>query len=270
MTKQGRVFGKIALVTGGADGIGRAIAHLLVQEGAEVIVADINQELGEKTAHELHATFVKLDVSSEESWQQAMNQVKNKFGTLNILVNNAGIMGKGAQDPEHATLADWQLIHKINLDSVFLGCKYAMALMKDNGIWNSIVNMSSRSGIIGVPGAAAYASSKAAIRNHTKSVALYCAQQNYKIRCNAVCPAAIMTAMWDALLGTGEQREINLAHKVKDIPMKRFGMPEEVAKSVLFLASDESSYITGEDLIIDGGILAGTTTSPDTELNHKK
>ncbi len=261
-TKNGRVAGKVALVTGGADGIGKAIALLLAHEGAEVVVADVNVALGESTAKELGGVFIKLDVGDEESWKSAMNDVREKFGKLHILVNNAGIIGKGIQDPEHASLEDWRLIHKINLDGVFLGCKHAIGLMKNSG--GSIVNMSSRSGIIGVPGAAAYASSKAAIRNHTKSVALYCAQQNYNIRCNSVHPAAIMTSMWKNMLGEGKEKEEKLKRICADIPMKRFGTPEEVAQAVLFLASDESSYTTGSELSIDGGILAGTTTSPDT------
>lgn len=261
---KGRVQGKVALVTGGADGIGKAIATLLVKEGAKVVIADVNEEVGNKTAAELGGVFHKLDVSSEEAWQQVMEAVKKEFGHLNILVNNAGILGKGVQDPEHSTLQEWHLLHKINLDSVFLGCKYAIPLMKEKG--GSIVNMSSRSGVVGIPTAVGYASSKAAIRNHTKSVAVYCAQQGYQIRANSVHPASIMTAMWKQMLGEGEAFEENHKKLAKDIPMKRFGTPEEVAYAVLFLASDESSYITGSELTIDGGILAGTATSPDTGL----
>ncbi|MES2436746.1 MAG: glucose 1-dehydrogenase [Patescibacteria group bacterium] len=266
-TKTGRVEGKIALVTGAADGIGKAIATKLAAEGATVIVADINAELGTKTAEELRGVFMSLDVSNEGAWQDAASYITKNYGHLNILVNNAGIIGKGAQDPENASLTDWQVIHKINLDSVFLGCKYAIKLMKEKG--GSIVNMSSRSGIVGVPGAAAYASTKAAVRNHTKSVALYCAQQGYPIRCNSVHPASILTAMWKNMLGEGEAYTENLKKFAKDIPMQRFGTPEEVAAAVLFLASDESSYTTGSELNVDGGILAGTTTSPDTGLEKK-
>lgn len=260
-TGKGRVAGKIALVTGGADGIGKAIGSLLAREGATVVVADINETLGQTTAAEFGGLFIKLDVSNESSWQSAIDMVRKQYGALHILVNNAGIMGKGIQNPEHASLADWQLVHKINLDSVFLGCKYAIGLMKETG--GSIVNMSSRSGIVGVPGAAAYASTKAAIRNHTKSVALYCAGQGYNIRCNSVHPASIMTAMWQNMLGTGKAAEEKLTKLCADIPMKRFGTPEEVAQAVLFLASDESSYTTGSELSVDGGILAGTATSPE-------
>ncbi len=260
----GRVAGKVALITGGADGIGKSMAGLFVREGAKVVIADINETLGRATAAEIGAVFMKLDVGDESGWKSVIAETKAKLGGLDILVNNAGIIGKGAQDPEHASLADWQLIHKINLDSVFLGSKYAIIAMKEKG--GSIVNMSSRSGMVGVPGAAAYASSKAAVRNHTKSVALYCAQQGYNIRCNSIHPASIMTALWKNMLGTGADFEANHAKFAKDIPMKRFGTPDEVAYAALFLASDESSYTTGSELIIDGGILAGTTTSPDTEI----
>ncbi len=254
-------------MTGAADGIGKAIATLLSKEGANVIVADVNETLGRQTAAEIGGSFLMLDVSKEEAWQDAMARIKADFGGLAILVNNAGIMGKGLQDPEHSTLDQWQLLHKINLDSVFLGCKYAIQLMKENKNQKcSIVNMSSRSGVVGVPTAVGYASTKAAVRNHTKSVALYCAQQGYNIRCNSVQPASIMTGMWKAMLGDGEAFEANHKKLAKDIPMKRFGTPEEVAYSVLFLASDESSYTTGSELSIDGGILAGTASSPDTGL----
>jgi 3(or 17)beta-hydroxysteroid dehydrogenase len=260
MNTTGRVQDKTALITGGADGIGKAIATLLAKEGAQVIIADVNVELGEKTANELGGSFISLDVSQETAWKEAMGII----GRLDILVNNAGIIGRGIQDPEHATLEEWRKVHAINLDSVFLGCKHAIGAMKEHG--GSIVNMSSRSGIVGVPGAAAYASTKAAVRNHTKSVALYCAQQGYNIRCNSVHPGSIMTAMWKGMLGEGEDYERNLAKFTKDTPMKRFGTPEEVAYAVLYLASDESSYTTGSELSVDGGILAGTITSPDTNI----
>ncbi len=264
LEKNGRVAGKVALVTGGADGIGRAIAQMLAREGAQVVVADVNETLGKETARDIGGTFVYLDVSLEASWKNALEETVQIYGGVSVLVNNAGIMGKGAQDPEHASLEDWKRIHSINLDSVFLGCKYAIEYMKKTG--GSIINMSSRSGIVGVPGASAYASTKAAVRNHTKSVALYCASQGYPIRCNSVHPASIMTAMWKNILGEGKAFEENHARFAKDIPLKRFGTPEEVAYAVLYLASDESSYTTGSEIIVDGGVLAGTMTSPDTSV----
>jgi 3(or 17)beta-hydroxysteroid dehydrogenase len=139
---------------------------------------------------------------------------------------------------------------------VFLGCKHAIAAMKDN-IGSSIINISSRSGLVGIPLTAACASSKAAILNHTKTVALYCAMQGYPIRCNSIHPAAILTPMWDPMLGNGIDRENNIKAIAKDIPMQKMGMPEDVANAIVFLASDESKYITGIQLTIDGGLLAG-------------
>ncbi len=262
-THKGTVSGKVALVTGGADGIGLAIASLLSKEGAKVILADVNDAKGEAEAKNLGGEYISLNVADETSWTKAADTIKGKHGRIDILVNNAGILGKGAQDPENTSLEDWKKIHAVNLDSVFLGCKIAISLMKEKG--GSIVNMSSRSGIVGVPFAAAYASTKAAVRNHTKSVALYCAAKGYPIRCNSVHPASIMTAMWKSILGTGKEFDENHAKFAKDIPMKRFGTPEEVAQAVLFLASDASSYTTGSELVVDGGVMAGTATSPETK-----
>ncbi len=180
-----------------------------------------------------------------------------------VLVNNAGITGFqegfGPQDPEHASLKSWRDVHAINSDGVFLGCKHAIAAMKQNSD-ASIINISSRSGLVGIPGAAAYAASKAAVRNHTKTVALYCCQQGYKIRCNSIHPAAILTPMWDPMLGRDREKTMEII--AKDIPMQRMGMPEDVANAALFLASVESKYITGTELTIDGGILAGAGAPP--------
>jgi NAD(P)-dependent dehydrogenase (short-subunit alcohol dehydrogenase family) len=185
-----------------------------------------------------------------------------QFGALHICVNNAGITGfeNGyvAHDPEHALLEDWRAVHRTNLDGVFLGCKYAIQSMRKSGGAGAIINISSRSGLVGIPGASAYASSKAAIRNHTKSVALYCAEQGLAIRCNSIHPAAILTPMWEPMLGQGPERESRMRDLVRDCPVKRFGRPEEVAALAVMLASDEATYMTGAELNIDGGLLAGS------------
>jgi len=261
-----RLKNKIALITGSARGIGQATAELFHKEGAFIIVSDIRDEEGNNFVSELktNVEYLHLDVGNEENWQTAENYIRNKFGRLDILVNNAGITGflesSGPWDAENADLKSWEEVHRVNATGVMLGCKYAIQLMKDKG--GSIVNISSRSGVVGIPGAVAYASSKAAVRNHTKSVALYCAEKGYKIRCNSVHPAAIMTPMWDAMLGEGEQRQQIIEDVEFGIPMGHFGEPIDVAYGILYLASDESKYVTGIELTIDGGILAGSEAKP--------
>ncbi len=260
---------KSALITGAAQGIGEAIARAFAREGAHVIVADIAVAAGQKVAADINGEFFELDVASESDWAK----LSAAYPTIDIVVNNAGITGfennSGPHDPEHATLDEWHHVHAVNLDGCFLGCRYAIGAMRKNGRakgakeqGGSIINMSSRSGLVGIPGAAAYASSKAAIRNHTKSVALYCAQQGLNIRCNSIHPAAILTPMWDALIGNGPDRDARMAAMVADTPMKRFGSVDEVAALALLLASDDAAYMTGSELHLDGGLLAGSAASP--------
>ncbi len=252
---------KSALITGGARGIGAAIARLFAQEGAQVIIADVDAENGIPLAAELSCQFFNLDVSSEKDW----DLLAAAHPVIDIVVNNAGITGfedgPGPHDPENATLAEWHRVHAINLDGTFLGCRYAIKAMRAKGT-GSIINMSSRSGLVGIPGAAAYASSKAAIRNHSKSVALYCAGQGLKIRCNSIHPAAILTPMWEAMIGDGPDRDARMAAMVSDTPLKRFGTVEEVAAVALLLASDDANYMTGSEIHLDGGLLAGSAASP--------
>lgn len=259
-----RIKDKITVITGGSRGIGASTAELFAKEGAKVIILDILDAEGTALAKKISGEFYKLDVSKEQDWQEIFAILEKKHKKIDILVNNAGITGfdsnLGLQDPENASLSSWHHVHNINLDSVFLGCKYAIKLMKKSG--GSIVNVSSRSGMVGIPGAAAYASSKAAIRNHTKTVALYCAENSYKIRCNSVHPGAILTPMWDAMLGDLENRAKVIAEISKGIPLGHMGEPLDVAYAILYLASDEAKYITGSELTIDGGILAGSSASP--------
>ena len=252
---------KSALITGAASGIGEAIARCFAREGAQVIIADIDVENGKRIAREIGAIFFELDVASESGWAS----LAAAHPAIDIVVNNAGITGfeasSGPHDPEHASLTEWHRVHAVNLDGCFLGCRYAIGAMKAKGT-GAIINMSSRSGLVGIPGAAAYASSKAAIRNHTKSVALYCAQQGWQIRCNSIHPAAILTPMWEALIGDGPDKAARKAAMVSDTPMKRFGSVEEVASLALLLASDDAAYMTGSELHLDGGLLAGSAASP--------
>src|SRR6056297_1984451 len=263
-----RLQGKIALVTGAARGIGEAIARAFAAEGAQVLLADIKDRQGRAVADELgeRAAYFRLDVREESEWRMTLERIVAAHGRIDVLVNNAGITGfedgGGPQDPENAVLSDWHRVHRTNLDGVFLGCKHAIRAVRATGSSCSIINISSRSGMVGIPGAAAYASSKAAVRNHTKTVALYCAEQGLAVRCNSIHPAAILTPMWEPMLGSGPEREKTMQALVQDCPMKRFGTPDEVAALAVMLASDEAAYINGAELNIDGGILAGAAATP--------
>lgn len=252
---------KTALITGAARGIGAAIAKAFVEEGAKVILTDILETEGQAAADAIGAEFHRLDVRSEADWADVLKA----HPKLDILVNNAGITGfEGGElvhDPEHASLEAWRRVHAVNLDGTFLGCRTAIAAMKASGR-GSIINISSRSGLVGIPGAAAYASSKAAMINHTRSVALYCAQQGWAIRCNAIAPAAILTPIWEPMIGDGPDRDERMAALVADTPLKRFGDPAEVAAVAVMLAGDGATYMTGETLTLDGGLLAGSAASP--------
>jgi len=256
-----RLKNKTCVVTGAARGIGRAIAARFHDEGAAVIVTDIDEAAGAETAANIGCRFEPLDVREEADWSHLAGIVP----VAHVVVNNAGVTGFEAgavpHDPEHASLEDWRAVHRVNLDGTFLGCRYAIGAMKAAGT-GSIINISSRSGLVGIPGAAAYASSKAAIRNHSKTVALYCAQQGWKIRCNSVHPAAILTPIWEPMLGNGPDRDAKMQALVTDTPLKRFGMPDEVAAIAVMLASDEATYVTGTEVSIDGGLLAGSAASP--------
>ncbi|MCC2975115.1 SDR family oxidoreductase [Sphingomonas sp. PL-96] len=256
-----RLQGKTCVVTGAARGIGRAIAQAFHDEGATVIATDKDRQAGTASAAAIGCAFVPLDVALEADWDRLAEQVP----AADVVVNNAGITGfeesAAPHDPEHCTLERWQAVHRVNLDGTFLGCRYAIGAMKARGT-GSIINISSRSGLVGIPLAAAYASSKAAIRNHSKTVALYCAQQGWSIRCNSIHPAAILTPMWEPMLGDGPEREARMAALVADTPMRRFGTPEEVAALAVLLASDEAAYMTGAELTIDGGLLAGSAAAP--------
>jgi NAD(P)-dependent dehydrogenase (short-subunit alcohol dehydrogenase family) len=263
----GRLEGLVTLISGAAAGIGEGIAQAFVSEGALVVLTDIRDGEGEHLARNLghRALYRRLDVRQEKDWALATEAVMERHGKLDVVVNNAGITGfKGdpvAHDPEHANLEDWRAVLATNLDGTFLGCKYAIRAMKHQGT-GSIINIWSRSGLVGVPGAAAYAASKAAVRNHSKSVALYCAEQGWNIRCNSIHPAAILTPMWEPMLGRGPDREGRIRTIVKDTPLQRFGRVDEVAAVAVLLASDEAAYMTGTEITIDGGMLAGSAASP--------
>jgi NAD(P)-dependent dehydrogenase (short-subunit alcohol dehydrogenase family) len=263
----GRLDGQVALITGAARGIGLAIAKRFVDEGAFVYLSDINDNEGRAATDKLgpNTAYIHLDVSNEEDWLICFKTIKKQHDHFDILVNNAGITGfmetEGPHDPENLEITSWQKVMDVNLTGTALGCKHAIrAMKKHNG--GSIINISSRSGIVGIPGASAYAASKAGIRNHSKTVALYCAEQGYGIRCNSIHPAAILTPMWDPMLGEGEAREKALQAVGRDIPLGHIGDPDDVAGAALYLASDDAKYVTGIELTVDGGILAGSSARP--------
>lgn len=267
-----RFIGKTALVTGAVSGIGLAVSRRLVAEGAFVLLADIDRAAGEAAARALgeSALYLPLDVRREEAWAAAAARLVAEDRELDVLINSAGITGFAdghiPQDPERIDLAALRGVLATNLEGIVLGCRFAIAALKERDAARrgagAIVNLASRSGLVGMPLAAAYGASKAAVANYTKSVALYCAGRGYPIRCNALSPAAIDTPMWDPLLGTGPERAANMRLHIDDCPLGRFGTPDEAAAAVAFLASDDASYLTGADVPLDGGTLAGAAALP--------
>jgi 3(or 17)beta-hydroxysteroid dehydrogenase len=250
----GRVSDKVAIVTGGASGIGAATVRLLAAEGAAVVAADVNRELGEELVKELggRTSFARHDVADEASWVRLIADTEARYGKLDVLVNNAGIIVVASV--EETTLEQWRRIHAVNSDGVFLGCKHAIPAMRRAG-GGSIVNVSSLAALRGTPIFAAYSASKGAVATLTKTVALHCRQRGDAIRCNSVHPGGVetpllrTTAVADQPAG-GERPNVDLMQ------------PVEVASLILYLASDESRYVNGAELVID----AGLATSYDLSL----
>ncbi len=254
-----RVTGKIAIVTGAASGIGRASAELLAREGATVVMTDIDREQGaqvldELGGAELSVDFLAQDAASEDDWRQVMEHTVSRYGRLDVLVNNAGIAI--VNNVEDTSLEEWRRTQAVNLDGVFLGTRHAIERMKPNG--GSIINISSIEGMVGEPLAAAYNASKGGVRIFTKSAALHCARSGYNIRVNSVHPGFTMTNMIAGALATMTPKAAAdfQTRTVDKIPMGRIGEPLDIAQGVLYLASDEAKYVTGSELVIDGGYLA--------------
>lgn len=253
-----RVKNKIALITGAAQGIGLATAQLFIDEGATVILADLNADTGTTVAADLgaQAHFMPLDVSNAAQWDQVISDIIAAHGRLDILVNNAGILATGSrQTIEDTDLEQWRAIQTVNVEGVFLGCQNAVRHMKETG--GAIVNLSSVAAIIGTPHLIAYGASKAAVRQMTKSVAIHCTMRKYPIRCNSVHPDPVRTAMGDELLtmydGDLKSGWDNIESR---IPIGTPSEPIDIANSILFLASDEARHMTGSELVIDGGLTA--------------
>jgi NAD(P)-dependent dehydrogenase (short-subunit alcohol dehydrogenase family) len=258
-----RVEGKVALVTGAANGIGRSAALVLAREGAKIAATDLQDEkgaglLGELRAMECECEYYHHDVTCEEDWQSVVAQIRTRFGRLDVLVNNAGI---GLSSPVvDMAFADWKRQMAVNLDGVFLGVKHSLPLMREGGS-GSIINVSSIAGIKASPNLSGYCASKGGVRLFTKSVALECAAARDGVRVNSLHPGITETAIWDTLIGTvedgsngGKARGPTLDKLTeRAVPLGYKAAPEDIANGILWLASDESRYVTGTELVIDGG-----------------
>jgi 3(or 17)beta-hydroxysteroid dehydrogenase len=252
----GRVAGKVAIVTGGASGMGKADARLLAREGACVVIADLNAVDGEAVAQSIgeQALFLRLDVSDEDNWKTVIAATVEKFGRLDILVNNAGMIMLG--NIVDTDLADWRKIHAVNSDGVFLGCKHAIPVMAETG-GGSIINMSSVAAIHGQSFVAAYTASKGAVRSLTKSIAMFCKEQKNGIRCNSIHPDGVKTPM---VVKVAMGKDVATQEDLDEVG--KFGNmcePEDIANLVLYLASDESGFVNGSEMLIDN---CATITPP--------
>ena len=257
----GRVAGKLALVTGAAQGLGAAQARMLARHGARVLRTDINERGAEATAAAIDAECgagtgfaFPLDVTQPDQWVAAVEAARDRLGGLSILVNNAGVGVRG--NIETCTYEEWKRGFAINVDSVFLGCQKALPLMKDHQP-ASIVNISSIAGLIASDTMPGYNASKAAVWMLTKSVALYCAKRGWNIRCNSVHPTFVDTPILDGMVAaSGKDKYVIMGKLARQIPLGRVGEPDDIANGVLYLASDESKFMTGAELKLDGGISA--------------
>lgn len=248
-----RLEGKVALISGGARGQGAVEARMFAEEGASVVIGDILDDQGRQTEAELqelgyNVTYVHLDVTSESDWDAAVQAAIGTYGKLDILLNNAGILIR--KSIEETTEEDWDRIFSINAKGVFLGTKAAIPAMRENG-GGSIINISSTAGLVGSPnGSASYTATKGAVRLFTKSTAIQHAREG--IRCNSIHPGPIETDMIADTLND----PANMALRMQRLPLGRVGKPSEIAYGAIYLASDESSFVTGSEVVIDGGTTA--------------
>lgn len=261
-----RVKGKVAIITGGGGDLGRASALLLAKEGASVVVTDVDETKGNNIVEEIRriggkARFLLHDVTSEEGWKGIIEKTLSEFGRLDVLVNNAGVFAR--KTIEETSLEEWRWVMSVNLDGVFLGIKYALGPMKKNG-GGSIINISSIAGIVGmVADTAPYCASKGGVRLLTKAAAVQYSKagHDYNVRVNSIHPGFILTPMLEKVFrteveSTGLSYEEVRRKREMWAPLGRLGDPEDVAYGVLYLASDESKFMTGAELVIDGGVTA--------------
>lgn len=251
-----RLSGKVAIVTGAASGMGEATIRRFVAEGARVIATDIQADLGQRTADAARALFMRHDVASEDDWRLVMETVERRFGRLDILMNNAGMLsGKSIQDVD---LASWNRIIGVNLTGVMLGCQQAIALMRRNpgGSSGSIINVASTASYAALPDDIGYSATKSGVRMLTKSVAGWCARNGLNIRCNSLHPGAIHTAMLQDVADAAPDPAAVLKNFDALSPLGRMGTGAEIAAMATFLASDEASYVTGGEYLVDGGLMA--------------
>lgn len=260
-----RVKDKVAIITGAGGSLGRAQALLLAKEGAKIVVTDIKEIGGKKVVEEIkkdggEAIFIKHDVTSESEWINVIQKTLAEFGKLSILVNNAGVMIR--KSIEDTSLEEWQWIMRVNMEGVFLGTKHAIGAMKKSG-GGSIINISSFAGIVATVDTSSYNASKAAVRLFTKAAALECSKAgyDYNIRVNSVHPGLVLTPMVDAEIKKEASTTGNKYEAVKKIredwhPIGHMGEPQDIAYAVLYLASDESKFATGTELVVDGGFTA--------------
>lgn len=252
----GRVDGKVALITGGASGLGLATAKLMLAEGARVAITDVQADKGRTEAAAMgpDALFLEHDVTSEARWTAVTGEVMSRFGKLDILVNSAGIGTEGTI--ENTSLADFRKMMAINVEGTFLGCQNAVRAMKGGSGGRSIVNISSVAGLVSGYNMAAYSASKGAVRLLTKSVALHCARAGYGIRCNSVHPAFIDTPMVQGGLALAPDYAKAHDRLLRMVPLRTLGEPNDIGYMILYLASDESKFVTGAEMVVDGGCTA--------------
>jgi 3(or 17)beta-hydroxysteroid dehydrogenase len=266
---------KVALVTGGASGLGKAIAARLSADGARVVITDIQRQAGRALATAQRYEFFDNDVTDEHQWNVLMRQIHEICGGLHVLVNNAGVLSPPSEkaNPETSTLNDWRRIFSVNVEGVFLGCKSAIPLIHASG-GGSIINMSSVAALLATPFAMAYGASKASVRQLTKSVAQHCAERQLNIRCNSVHPGIVRTtaldkAFTEAAAQRGVAFDLIVEERQAAVPTGTFAGLEDIAAAVAFLASEDSRHMTGAQLVIDGG-LVDCDTYHNTGLTDRK